>query len=74
MADQEMFDDQYFDEADEFFETEMNHIERGRWEELLSLYEDEVDRSPEEEEASDLHNRIRAIRDKLYGDAEEAQY
>ena len=66
--------DLYFDEADEFVETELDYMESKQWDDLLNLYEREVDRMPDEEDASDLRSRIELIRKRMYEDAKDAQY
>lgn len=64
----------FFDEGDEFAETEMEYVERSEWEDLLDLYESELEDIENEEEAVDLRNRIESVRDEMYGDARDAQY
>lgn len=75
MTDRSDFDyNFFFDEADEFAETELDYVERSEWDNLLSLYEREIDNIEDEEEASDLRKRIEAIREGAYEDAKNAQY
>jgi hypothetical protein len=64
----------FFDEGDEFAEMEMEYVERSEWEDLLDLYESELEDIENEEEAVDLRNRIESVRDEMYGDARDAQY
>jgi hypothetical protein len=64
----------FFDEGDEFAETEMEYVERSQWESLLELYESELEEIENEEDAIDLRNRIESVRDAMYGDARGAQY
>ena len=76
MADQQrdLEYDLYFDEADEFVETELDYMESKQWGDLLNLYEREADRMPDEEDASDLRSRIELIRKRMYEDAKDSQY
>ncbi len=64
----------YFNETDEFFEAEMTYRDRGDWEELLSLYERELGHIEDEEKANDLRAHIESARQKVYADANEAEY
>ena len=69
----EMDADLYFDEGDEFAQTEMNYLDNNQWDDLLSLYEQELERVQGEEDANDLRNRIEAIRKGEYEDAQNAE-
>lgn len=68
--------DLYFDEADEFQETELDYVEREKWDELLALYERELGNigAADEEKANDLRSRIEAVRERMYGEAEGAEF
>lgn len=68
--------DLYYDEADEFQETEMDYVERENWDDLLALYERELEHigAADEEEANDLRSRIEAVRGRIRGDAQDAEY
>lgn len=76
MANDEDYPDLYFDETDEFFDMELQHVERKNWDDLLSLYEQELEKIGEadQEEANDLRSRIESTRKKVYDDTEEGQY
>lgn len=75
MSDDE-FSDLYFDETDEFFDVEMQHVDRGEWSSLLDLYEQELEKMSEAdaESASELRAKIQAARKRVYNDAEEGEY
>ncbi len=64
----------FFDEGDEFAETEMEYVEASRWESLLDLYERELEEIGDEEDAVDLRNKIESVRDRMYEDARDAQF
>jgi len=68
--------DLFYDEADEFQETEMDYVERENWDELLSLYERELEHigAADEEAANDLRSRIEAVRERIRGEAGDALY
>lgn len=68
--------DFYSDEADEFQETELDYVERGKWDDLLSLYERELEHvgAADEEEANDLRSRIEAVRERIRGDTGDVEY
>jgi hypothetical protein len=69
----EIGSDLYFDEGDEFAQTEMDYVDNNRWDDLLSLYEQELEQIKDPEDAGDLRNRIEAIRKSEYEDAQNAE-
>jgi ElaB/YqjD/DUF883 family membrane-anchored ribosome-binding protein len=70
------FSDLYFDETDEFFDKEMQHVDRGEWSSLLDLYEQELEKMSEAdaESASELRAKIQAARKRVYDDADEGEF
>lgn len=64
--------DLYFDEADEFIETELEYVESKQWDDLLTLYERELGRIEDEQDASDLRSRIEGVRKRMYEDSQDA--
>lgn len=74
MADEEeLAYDLFFDEADEFMQTELEHMEAREWDSLLTLYERELDHIEDEDDANALRSRIETIRNRMYEESQDAE-